>query len=35
MQNCYHFVMLNACEASPISENKREILRFATNDGLQ
>ena len=35
MQNCYHFVMLNACEASPISENKRETLRFAQDYELQ
>ncbi len=35
MQNCYHFVMLNACEASPMNKNKRETLRAATNDELQ
>ena len=32
MQNCYHSVMLNGCEASLINKNKREILRAAQDD---
>ena len=28
IRSTYHFVMLNACEASPDSGNKREILRL-------
>ena len=35
MQECYHFVMLSVCEASPVSENRREILCAATNVELQ
>ena len=32
MQGRYHTVMLNGSEASPLHENRREILRDAQDD---